>query len=428
MIFNQTIMSDVKIERLEDLKKLKLLMDETNIKINISNLAKELGKDRRTIKKYIQGYKKSKTRKRSSYLDKYYSIIKKLLESKQIFFYKRNLWQYLKDNHDLECPETTFKSYLARNSEFNDYFKNKKRRNVANKSLMRFETAVGQQAQLDWKESLTLELSNGEMITINIFVLILSYSRFRVYKISISKTQDILFNFIDEAFECFGGVPTEVLTDNMKTVMDVPRTMYSKGKVNNKFQQFADDYGFKVKPCIAGRPNTKAKVESPMKLLDELFAYNGILTFQGLNEKVVDLNNRINYKVHTTTGKIPILHLDKEKDFLISLPQKRIRSPYKIKTTHVKVNPQSLISYKGNLYSVPPKHINKKVSLQVYDNKIHIYFNTNLIALHEISCKKMNYSLKDYKAITELSLNKRYVDINLIAEQNLKNIGELYSD
>lgn len=31
-------------------------------------------------------------------------------------------------------------------------------------------------------------------------------SRFRVYRISLSKTQDILFSFLDDAFETFGGV------------------------------------------------------------------------------------------------------------------------------------------------------------------------------------------------------------------------------
>lgn len=98
----------------------------------------------------------------------------------------------------------------------------------------------------------------------------------------------------------------------MKTVMDEARTNYSKGKVNNTFQQFADDYGFKVRPCIAGRPNTKAKVEAPMKLLDEIRAYNGTLDYEGLYKLVSDLNNRINSTCHTSTGKIPILHLKKE--------------------------------------------------------------------------------------------------------------------
>ena len=50
---------------------------------------------------------------------------------------------------------------------------------------------------------------------------------------------------------------------------------YSDGKVNNKFQPFADYYGFKIQPCIAGHPHTKAKVEAPMKILDEIRAYNG---------------------------------------------------------------------------------------------------------------------------------------------------------
>jgi len=62
-------------------------------------------------------------------------------------------------------------------------------------------------------------LITGEVIIINIFVLILSYSRFRIYRLSISKTQDILFNFLDDSFEVIGGVPHELLTDNMETVI-----------------------------------------------------------------------------------------------------------------------------------------------------------------------------------------------------------------
>ena len=70
---------------------------------------------------------------------------------------------------------------------------------------MIFETDKGQQAQLDWKENINFVLSNGEVININIFVLILSYSRFRVYRLSLEKTQDILFPFLNESFETFGA-------------------------------------------------------------------------------------------------------------------------------------------------------------------------------------------------------------------------------
>ena len=64
---------------------------------------------------------------------------------------------------------------------------------------------------------------SGEIIEVNVFVLLLSYSRFRKYRLSISKTQDVLFSFLDDAFETFGGVPKEIVTDNMKTVMDEAR-------------------------------------------------------------------------------------------------------------------------------------------------------------------------------------------------------------
>lgn len=58
-------------------------------------------------------------------------------------------------------------------------------------------------------------------------------------------------HYLDQAFE-IGGVPKRLKTDNMKTVMDHARSEYKKE--NKVFQQFADDYGFEVYPCIAGHP------------------------------------------------------------------------------------------------------------------------------------------------------------------------------
>ena len=415
---------------LVDLHKLKVIMEVNNLKVNKSQIARELGVDARTVGKYLNGYVKPTTRNRKSPIDDFKPIIQSLLseESIQVFYYKRVLWQYLKDNHGLDCAQSSFRRYISNNVEFNDYFKRRKKGYISNKSTMRFETDKGQQAQLDWKENIDFVLSTGEVININIFVLILSYSRFRIYRLSLEKTQDILFSFLNESFETFGGVPKELLTDNMKTVMDQPRTAYQSGKVNNKFQQFADDYGFKVRPCIAGRPNTKAKVEAPMKLLDEIRAYNCTLNFNELHELISKLNNRINGTCHTSTGKIPVLHLEKEKDFLLDLPTEQIRNRYSIITTSVKVNRQSMISYKSNQYSVPPEYINKKLKLQVYDNQLHLYYNTNLVTIHEIKNQKLNYHDNHYLQISYLTFKNSKYEMNEIAKNNLKMIGEIYGN
>ena len=430
MIIKVNVNSEIKVNSLVDLHKLKVIMEVNNLKVNKSQIARELGVDARTVGKYLNGYVKPTTRNRKSPIDDFKPIIQFLLseESIQVFYYKRVLWQYLKDNHGLDCAQSSFRRYISNNVEFNDYFKRRKKGYISNKSTMRFETDKGQQAQLDWKENIDFVLSTGEVININIFVLILSYSRFRIYRLSLEKTQYILFPFLNESFETFGGVPKELLTDNMKTVMDQPRTAYQSGKVNNKFQQFADDYGFKVRPCIAGRPNTKAKVEAPMKLLDEIRAYNCTLNFNELHELISKLNNRINGTCHTSTGKIPVLHLEKEKDFLLDLPTEQIRNRYSIITTSVKVNRQSMISYKSNQYSVPPEYINKKLKLQVYDNQLHLYYNTNLVTIHEIKNQKLNYHDNHYLQISYLTFKNSKYEMNEIAKNNLKMIGEIYGN
>ena len=430
MIIKVNVNSEIKVNSLVDLHKLKVIMEVNNLKVNKSQIARELGVDARTVGKYLNGYVKPTTRNRKSPIDDFKPIIQSLLseESIQVFYYKRVLWQYLKDNHGLDCAQSSFRRYISNNVEFNDYFKRRKKGYISNKSTMRFETDKGQQAQLDWKENIDFVLSTVEVININIFVLILSYSRFRIYRLSLEKTPDILFPFLNESFETFGGVPKELLTDNMKTVMDQPRTAYQSGKVNNKFQQFADDYGFKVRPCIAGRPNTKAKVEAPMKLLDEIRAYNGTLNFNELHELISKLNNRINGTCHTSTGKIPVLHLEKEKDFLLNLPTEQIRNRYSIITTSVKVNRQSMISYKSNQYSVPPEYINKKLKLQVYDNQLHLYYNTNLVTIHEIKNQKLNYHDNHYLQISYLTFKNSKYEMNEIAKNNLKMIGEIYGN
>ena len=136
----------------------------------------------------MNGFQKSKKRKKSSRLDKYYDAIHQLLmePTSQVFYYKRILWQYLLDNHGLkECTYSNFCHYINSHEEFAAYFRQKRPSN-AKKPVIRFETSEGKQAQLDWKENIPFVLKSGETININILVLLLSYSRFRVYHLSLN--------------------------------------------------------------------------------------------------------------------------------------------------------------------------------------------------------------------------------------------------
>ncbi len=399
MIINLPIISDLKITKLEDLYKLKPLMETTNIKINKSQIARELYVDRRTVDKYLNGFTKSKHRTSVNCLTPYIDIIRDLLsdENEQLFYYRRVLWQYLCDNHGYSGTYSNFCCYLNMIPEFASYFN--KRRPAKTQAYLRYETPAGKQAQLDWKESLKILTTDLGWVEVNIFVILLSFSRYRLYRMSLTKSQDVLLFFLDDAFQTFGGVPEEILSDNMKTIMDVPRTKGSPGKVNVRFQQFADDYGFHIRPCVAMTPQTKGKVESPMRILDELRAYNGQLTYTGFADLLSRINNRENSKVHPGTGKIPLMYLKKEKDILSPLPQDSIRCPYLLVDQKTSVDNSSLFRYNGKQYSVPPEYIGKTVTLQIHDDYIHVYYNTKLIALHPLSEKKINYKEEHYQEL-----------------------------
>lgn len=422
------INTDIEINSLSDLPKLKVLMESLKMKINKSRLARDMGVDRRTIDKYLNGFERKNNRQGTSKIDDYYEIIALLLskESKQIFYYKRVLWQYLKDNHGLKSSQSNFRKYISKTVEFQNYFDSGKQK-VSNAEVIRFETPPAEQAQLDWKENIRYITKDGEILYVNVFVLLLAYSRFRTFYLSISKSQSVLLTFLTESFEAFGGVPKTIVSDNMKTIMDEPRTEYQKGKVNERFEQFAKDMGFEVKPCIAGRPRTKGKVESPMKLIDEIHAYQGKFDYEELYQFVQKLCDRINNSYNQGTGKIPILALKKERNLLSPLPHERIRDSYKIDQILVKVNRSNMITFKSNQYSVPPGYIGQTVRLQVYDNHIFVYYNMELIVQHQVSQSKINYKPEHYVEALARGLPSS-TNIEELARKNLEAINEVYKN
>lgn len=401
-----------------------------NIKVNFSEIAKDLGVDRRTVKKYYDGYNKSNTKEKSSKIDPFIPLIRELLSDSSIqkFHYKTNLCQYLVDNYGLDVASSTFRHFIKNHEEFNQYFV---KSNKIHSSIrcMRYETAPGEQAQVDWKEDFRFLTTDIGYVSLNIFVFILGYSRYSIYYASLDKRQSTIFAFLSDAFEKLAGVPSVIVTDNLKTVMDKARSEYHKGEVISKFYEFAKDYGFKVQPCIVKRPRTKDKVESQMKILDELDAYQGKLSYKELIDKVGKINLRKNMNIHQGTSKTPISLLEKDKGSLKPLPSKEIRSRYQNHQSIVKVNESSMISYKSNQYSLPTEYIGKTVTLQVEDNYLYLYDTTQLIVKHKITNKKLNYLKEHYQEITKKTMPyKDEVDIKEFSKENLKKIGALFDN
>ena len=355
MLYKSNVPVTIEINTVQDLSKLGAFMKHNNLKVNKSEIARALNINRRTVTKYLNGFQKCTHRNKPSRLDEYTDVISELLSSDtQVFAYRSVLYRYMCDNYSLDVPAPTFYHYLKKHPEFDAYFNKGRISNADSNPVIRFETKPGCQAQIDWKESLDFVLRDtGEVVTINVLVLVFSYSRFRMFNLSLSKSREVLIHLLSECFDMIGGVPQEIVTDNMKSIMDSARTAYRMGTVNKSFEAFADDYGFSVKPCIAATPRTKGKVETQMKFLDEIKAYSGQLNLTELIALIERINMRINSSIHQGTGKIPMIEFQKERTALLPLPNESICSRYKIPSKKVKVNTAGMISVQSNQYSVP---------------------------------------------------------------------------
>lgn len=265
-------------------------------------------------------------------------------------------------------------------------------------ATIHFETAKGEQCQIDWKESLRLSSIDGELYEINIFLALLGYSRTKYIELTLDKTQPTLFRCLTNAIKYYGGTPHEFLFDNMKTVVDQSRTQFREPVYNERFVEFAKDAGFIAKSCVAFRPKTKGKVETVAKIMNRLKAYNNeFKTIEDLIQIVNNMRDEINFEIQATTHEKPIERLQKEKEYLNPEPNYEILEAYfNQKPITRKVPNDFLISYQGKRYSVPPKYIGKSVTIIQEGTKLLIYYNSILIAKHIISTKNTTYDRDHY--------------------------------
>lgn len=316
------------------------------------------------------------------------------------------------------------KGYEGKYSIVADFVKHHKEQEIK-KATIRFETNPGLQAQVDWKEDMVLVSRNGEIFKINIFLMVLGFSRYKFIMLTSERSQETLFNCMVNAFKFFGGVPKEILFDNMKTVVDHSKSSFSKTVFNQKFEYFAKDMGFTPIACRPYRPQTKGKVESLAKLTNRLKAYNE--EFEDWDDLKIIIRNfmdDINHEVSQASGHAPVELITKEKEYLLPSPSMNVLTSYlsrQEEKTYV-VNKESMIRYEGRKYSVPTRYIGERMTVTTDDNgNLSIYYNNELVVCHEVSTKMYNYTLSTACDILKSDAMRGKTDAEILAfvENNL---------
>jgi transposase len=191
--------------------------------------------------------------------------------------------------------------------------------------LVRFETPVGEQMQVDW-----VEFRKGRD-PLYAFCATLGYSRASYVEFVTNMRIETLIGCHQRAFESFGGVVRQALYDNMKTVV-IDRDAYGAGqhRYHAAFLDYARHTGFVIRLCRPYRARTKGKIERFNGYLRRSFyvPLTSRLAQAGLQLDVVTANLEVrrwldevaNVRLHGTTGARPVERLQEEWAHLQPLP------------------------------------------------------------------------------------------------------------
>lgn len=390
------------------------VMDNLGIKPNYAALGRKYGMDWRTVKKYHNGYEgRPVTRDKKSRLDEYKTEIADKLAIKRIT--TQGVYQFMLKKYGIER--------IGSYSNFNRYVRiNKLKPKTKTEGHPRFERKPGEQGQVDWKEDISIANKYGEIFTINVLHTTLKHSRYSHLDMSIQKRFDDVSRGLINSFLKFGGVPKELLFDNMSTVAN---TNVKPKKPTNAILQMSKDFGFKVRLCRTRKPETKGTVEAKNKVIDWVRAYEGEFeTIEELEGIIETINKDMNITINQETDMSPTALFYKEKEYLQPLPHKSIIDTY-LTPNRYKVSKESLIRYGNSRYSVDPKLIGEDVTVDLLDNKLYIYYNGKLVTFHQLNENPVNYKKKHYEKLMKGKIDEK--DMISIVNENLELMDNLLS-
>jgi transposase len=190
--------------------------------------------------------------------------------------------------------------------------------------LIRYETVPGHQAQVDFAHC---RLPWGVRYAL---VVVLGHSRLLWVRFYPRQDLRTLLLGLEACFTEWGGVPHELLFDQMKAVITRDDRLAGGGIAENlELARFARHCGFRIRVCRPYRAKTKGKVERPIRYLRDSFLYGR--TFVGdadLNDQGIHwLATVANVRQHATTQWIPLERFRAvEQSVLQSLPARPYQS------------------------------------------------------------------------------------------------------
>ena len=248
------------------------------------------------------------------------------------------------------------------------------------------------------------DLESGECHQSQIFVAVLGASNYTYAEASWGQSLQEWVLSHEHAFQYFGGVPDQIIPDNLKSGVTVASRY--EPEINRTYEELARHYGCAIIPARVRKPKDKAKVEKGVqdvgrRILAPLRNMTFFTLFD-LNEAIKDLLIQYNERpFQKIPGTRRSLFLEMEHAALKSLPQ----NPYDYaEWERARVNIDYHFEMKGHFYSVPYQFVHQSVDVRVSLKSIECFHKNKRVASHLRSTEKGKYT-----TITE-HMPKRHQD------------------
>jgi transposase len=250
---------------------------------------------------------------------------------------------------------------------------------VLAEATVRFETAPGRQAQVDWTS--TWLTCPDRRHRAQAFVMVLGYSRCLYVEFTADQRLETLLRCHEHAFDWFGGLPEEIVYDNPKTVVLRRSADGSQIEWHPVFWDFARYYGVLPRLCRPYRARTKGKVESGIKYVKRAFVLGraGTDLADWTAQAHVWIREVADQRLHGTTHEPPAARFAHER-----LRPREGRPPFQLQTALLRtVSRECCVTIDTNRYSVPAAFIGREVEVQHGpQDTLCVYAQGQLIATH----------------------------------------------
>ncbi len=224
--------------------------------------------------------------------------------------------------------------------------------------------------------------STGEIRAAQIFVAVLGASNYTYAEAACSQELPAWISAHIRAFEFFGGVPSVIVPDNLKSA--VVRSCRYELDLNPTYQEMAAHYGAAVLPARARKPKDKAKVEVGVLIVTRwilaALRNRSFLGLDQLNVAISDLLQGLNERpFKKMEGSRRSLFETLDLPALKPLPSHRYVYAEWEKD---RVNIDYHVEVEGHYYSVPYAYVREQIDVRMTSTTVECLHRGKRIASH----------------------------------------------